>query len=152
MKRMHIHLSVDDLDKNIKFYTTMFGAEPTIQHSDYAKWRLEDPSVNFAVSDKGRDSGLNHLGLELDSDEELEKIHQRINQSNLDNLEEKSAQCCYSESDKYWTLDPQGIAWENFYTLGEIPIYGANSSKDSEDSLNSCGISKAAPSSQSNCC
>ena len=71
MKRMHIDLSVEDLDKNIKFYTTMFGAEPTIQHSDYAKWRLEDPSVNFAVSDKGRDSGLNHLGLELDSDEEF---------------------------------------------------------------------------------
>lgn len=152
MKRMHIHLSVDELDKNIKFYSTMFGTDPSVQHSDYAKWRLNDPLVNFAISAKGRKNGLNHLGLELDSSEELEMVHQRINENNLDTLEEQGAQCCYSESDKYWVLDPQGIPWENFHTLGEIPIYGINSSKDAVDSINSCGISNKTSSSQSNCC
>ena len=152
MKRMHIHLSVSDLDSNIKFYSTMFGIEPTILKSDYAKWRLEDPSVNFAISDKGRENGLNHLGLELDSDGELETVHQRIEENNLESLEEKSAQCCYSESDKYWVLDPQGIPWENFHSLGDIPIYGINSSKDAVESVNSCGVSGDVAKSQTNCC
>jgi len=89
MKRMHIHLSVSDLDSNIKFYNTMFGIEPTILESDYAKWRLENPSVNFAISNKGRENGLNHLGLELDSDEELNKVHKRIEKTTLSRLRKK---------------------------------------------------------------
>lgn len=136
MKRMHIHLSVSDLDSNIKFYTTMFGIESTILESDYAKWRLENPSVNFAISNKGRENGLNHLGLELDSDEELNKVHKRIEENNIESIEEKGAHCCYSESDKYWVLDPQGIPWENFHSLREIPIYGNDSSEDAVEPIN----------------
>jgi len=151
MKRMHIHLSVSDLDSNIKFYNTMFGIEPTILESDYAKWRLENPSVNFAISNKGRENGLNHLGLELDSDEELNKVHKRIEENNIESLEEKGAHCCYSESDKYWVLDPQGIPWENFHSLREIPIYGNDSSKDAVESINSCGINAGVEKSQANC-
>ena len=152
MKRMHIHLSVSDLDSNIKFYNTMFGIEPTILESDYAKWRLENPSVNFAISNKGRENGLNHLGLELDSDEELNKVYKRIEENNIESLEEKGAHCCYSESDKYWVLDPQGIHWENFHSLREIPIYGNDSSKDAVESINSCGINAGVEKSQANCC
>jgi len=152
MKRMHIHLSVSDLDSNIKFYSTMFGIEPTILESDYAKWRLENPSVNFAISNKGRENGLNHLGLELDSDEELNKVHKRIEENNIESLEEKGAHCCYSESDKYWVLDPQGIPWENFHSLREIPIYGNDSSKDAVESINSCRINAGVEKSQANCC
>ena len=152
MRRMHIHLSVDDLDKNIKFYTTMFGAKPNIHHNDYAKWRLEDPLVNFAISDKGRENGLNHLGLELDSNEELDKVHQRIDENNLEALEEQGAQCCYSESDKYWVLDPQGIPWENFHTLKDVPIYGVNSSQEVVESINSCGVPKSIAKSKTNYC
>ena len=149
---MHIHLSVSDLDSNIKFYNTMFGIEPTILESDYAKWRLENPSVNFAISNKGRENGLNHLGLELDSDEELNKVHKRIEENNIESLEEKGAHCCYSESDKYWVLDPQGIPWENFHSLRKIPIYGNDSSKDAVESINSCGINACVEKSQANCC
>ena len=152
MKRMHIHLSVSDLDSNIKFYTTMFGIESTILESDYAKWRLENPSVNFAISNKGRENGLNHLGLEMDSDEELNKVHKRIEENNIESIEEKGAHCCYSESDKYWVLDPQGIPWENFHSLREIPIYGNDSSKDAVESINSCGINAGVEKSQANCC
>ena len=130
----------------------MFGIEPTILESDYAKWRLEDPSVNFAISDKGRENGLNHLGLELDSDEELNKVYKRIEENNIESLEEKGAHCCYSESDKYWVLDPQGIPWENFHSLGDIPIYGINSNKDEVESVNSCGVSGDVEKSQTNCC
>ena len=130
----------------------MFGIEPTILESDYAKWRLEDPSVNFAISDKGRENGLNHLGLELDSDEELNKVYKRIEENNIESLEEKGAHCCYSESDKYWVLDPQGIPWENFHSLGDIPIYGITSKKDVVESVNSCGVSGDVEKSQTNCC
>ena len=86
MKRMHIHISVDDLDKNIHFYSTLFDCEPTIKHKDYAKWRLDDPMVNFAISDKGRENGLNHLGFELDSNQELEEVANRIDENNLNKL------------------------------------------------------------------
>jgi len=130
----------------------MFGIEPTILESDYAKWRLENPSVNFAISNKGRVNGLNHLGLELDSDEELNKVHKRIEENNIESLEEKGAHCCYSESDKYWVLDPQGIPWENFHSLREIPIYGKDSSKDAIESINSCGINGNVNKSQASCC
>ncbi len=123
---MHIHISVDDLDKNIEFYSALFGTQPTVQHDDYAKWRLDDPTINFAVSNKGRITGLNHLGFELESNEALEQMSKCIDDNKLDKLEEKGAQCCYANSNKYWTLDPQGIPWENFHTLGDIPVYGEN--------------------------
>lgn len=138
MKRMHIHLSVDDLEKNIEFYSAMFGAEPTVKQADYAKWRLDEPTINFAVSQKGRTTGLNHLGFELDSDQDLEEMSRRIDEHALDKLEEKGANCCYAESDKYWTLDPQGIPWENFHTLSDIPVYGENTNADEKVGTQCC--------------
>ena len=95
---------------------------------------------------------MNHLGLELDSDEELNKVYKRIQENNIESLEEKGAHCCYSESDKYWVLDPQGIPWENFHSLGDIPIYGINSNKDVVESVNSCCVSGDVEKSQTNCC
>lgn len=130
MKRIHIHISVDDLDKNIDFYSALFGNEPTTLKSDYAKWQLDDPVVNFAISDRGSDKGLNHLGIEVEHAEELEEVSTRLDAIDADKFEEKGASCCYAESDKYWTLDPQGIPWENFNTLGDVPLYGDNPKKD----------------------
>ncbi len=150
MKKMHIHISVEDLDKNIEFYSALFGAQPTVQHDDYAKWRLDDPMVNFAISDKGRENGLNHLGFELDSHQELEAISKRIDDNNLSKLEEKGASCCYAKSDKYWTLDPQGIPWENFHTLGDIPVYGENAGTDVKAEAQCCSSSSDNINSQ--CC
>jgi len=153
MKRMHIHISVDDLDKNIGFYSSLFGVKPTIQHEDYAKWRLEDPMVNFAISDRGRDNGVNHLGLEVESESELEEISTRLNDNKIENLKEKGAHCCYAESDKYWTLDPQGIPWENFHTLSDIPMYGSDAQKNPSAESNCCvGEMKTVNKAKQQCC
>jgi len=153
MKRMHIHISVDDLDKNIGFYSGLFGAEPTVQRDDYAKWRLDDPLVNFAISNRGRENGVNHLGLEVESDTELEEISARLNQCDIENIAEKGANCCYAESDKYWTLDPQGIPWENFHTLSNIPMYGADAQKNERDSSSCCvGDKKTVLKAKQKCC
>ncbi|HIF89411.1 MAG TPA: glyoxalase/bleomycin resistance/dioxygenase family protein [Candidatus Thioglobus sp.] len=153
MKRMHIHVSVDDLDKNIGFYSALFGAEPTVQHDDYAKWRLDDPLVNFAISNRGRENGVNHLGLEVESDTELEEISARLNQCNIENIAEKGANCCYAESDKYWTLDPQGIPWENFHTLSDIPMYGADAQKSESERSGCCvGDIKSVSTAKQGCC
>ena len=148
MKRMHIHISVEDLDKNIEFYSVMFGEQPTVQQADYAKWRLDEPSINFAVSAKGRTVGLNHLGFELDSDADLEEMSRRIDEHNLDKQEDKGANCCYAESDKYWSMDPQGIPWENFHTLSDIPVYGESNQKSQTIAAQCC----AGGSINSQCC
>ena len=148
MKRMHIHISVEDLDKNIEFYSAMFGTQPTVQQVDYAKWRLDEPSINFAVSAKGRTVGLNHLGFELDSDADLEEMSRRIDEHNLDKQEDKGANCCYAESDKYWSMDPQGIPWENFHTLSDIPVYGESNQKSQTIGSQCC----AGGSINSQCC
>ena len=153
MKRMHIHISVDDLEKNIGFYSSLFGEKPTIEHNDYAKWRLEDPYVNFAISDRGGDNGVNHLGLEVESDTELEEISARLNQCNIENIAEKGANCCYAESDKYWTLDPQGIPWENFHTLSDIPVYGVDDQEEKNDNSGCCvGGAKSILITKQSCC
>ena len=153
MKRMHIHISVDDLEKNIGFYSSLFGEKPTIEHNDYAKWRLNDPLVNFAISDRGGDNGVNHLGLEVESDTELEEISARLNQCNIENIAEKGANCCYAESDKYWTLDPQGIPWENFHTLSDIPVYGVDDQEEKNDNSGCCvGDAKSILIAKQSCC
>lgn len=124
MSRLHLHIAVDDLDKNIAFYNAVFGAEPTVVKPDYAKWALTDPAVNFAISARGRTAGLDHVGLQAESDEELGRIRQRLDQAGLQGIAEQGTTCCYSESDKYWVQDPQGIAWESFHTLAEAPMFG----------------------------
>ena len=124
MKRLHIHISVDNLSKSIGFYSALFAAEPTISQSDYAKWMLDNPRVNFAISERGTAFGLNHLGIQVESPEELADMHMRLQTLQADVTEESETACCYAKSDKYWVTDPQGIAWETFHTLENIPVFG----------------------------
>jgi catechol 2,3-dioxygenase-like lactoylglutathione lyase family enzyme len=131
MKRFHVHVAVADLDQSIGFYSTLFGSEPTVRKSDYAKWMLEDPRINFAVSRRTEKFGVNHLGLQVDSDDELKSMRDRLEKADGAMLEEVGAQCCYAKSDKYWITDPQGVAWETFHSLGAIPVYGEEEAKES---------------------
>ncbi|WP_020482697.1 ArsI/CadI family heavy metal resistance metalloenzyme [Methylomonas sp. MK1] len=124
MKRLHIHLAVDDLAKNIDFYNALFQSAPTVREADYAKWLLNDPRVNFAISSRGRQPGLDHLGIQVESGAELEAVQQNLAAAELPVAAQKQANCCYAQSDKYWTVDPQGIAWEAFHSLQTIPLFG----------------------------
>ncbi len=124
MKRFHVHVSVDDLDANIRFYSTVFGAPPTVRKDDYAKWMMEDPRVNFAISRRGAKPGLDHLGLQVESDAELAELRGQVERAEIAALDQAGAACCYAKSDKYWIADPQGIAWETFHTLDSIPVFG----------------------------
>lgn len=126
MKRFHVHVAVDDVDANVRFYSTVFGAPPTVRKTDYAKWMLEDPRVNFAISARGARSGLDHLGLQVDTDDELRALRKQVADADVAALDQPDATCCYARSDKYWITDPQGIAWETYRTLGEAEIYGAD--------------------------
>ena len=124
MKRLHVHVSVRDLEQSVRFYSALFAAEPAVRKSDYAKWMLEDPRVNFAVSTRSAKAGLDHLGIQAQNDQELEEIGSRLAQADVAVMPQKGASCCYAKSDKYWTIDPQGIAWESFHTLDSVPMYG----------------------------
>ncbi|HXZ50102.1 MAG TPA: ArsI/CadI family heavy metal resistance metalloenzyme [Usitatibacter sp.] len=134
MKRFHVHVAVPDLEDGIRFYSTLFGAEPSVRKDDYAKWMLEDPRVNFAISQRGGAAGVNHLGFQVDEPAELEEIHARLQTADSKVSAEKNVSCCYARSDKYWVTDPAGVAWESFRSLGTVPFYhgeGEESSKDS---------------------
>ena len=124
MKRFHVHVGVHDLKQSIRFYTALFAAEPTIRKDDYAKWQLEDPRINFAISTFANKAGIDHLGMQAENGEELEDLGSRLAQADVAVTEQKGASCCYAKSDKYWTIDPQGIAWESFHTLDSAPVYG----------------------------
>jgi hypothetical protein len=127
MKRFHVHVSVEKLDESIRFYSSLFGVAPTVVQPDYAKWMLEDPRVNFAISERGHQAGINHLGLQVDSDAELKAMRNQLAAADAGLLEQTGAACCYALSDKYWVTDPQGVAWETFHTLESIPMYGEDS-------------------------
>jgi hypothetical protein len=127
VKRLHIHLAVDDLDRNIVFYSALFQTTPTIRHADYAKWMLDDPRVNFAISARGRAPGLDHLGIQVESDDELAGVQTALASADLPVAAQQQAACCYAKSDKYWTVDPQGIVWEAFHSLSAIPLFGDDS-------------------------
>jgi catechol 2,3-dioxygenase-like lactoylglutathione lyase family enzyme len=124
MKRFHVHVAVDDLDANVRFYSTVFGVPPTVAKADYAKWMLDDPRVNFAISKRGLKPGLDHLGVQVESNEELVALREQVVQAEFAAHDQRNARCCYTRSDKYWTTDPQGIAWETFHTLASVPVYG----------------------------
>jgi catechol 2,3-dioxygenase-like lactoylglutathione lyase family enzyme len=123
MKRLHIHLAVDNLDQNIDFYSTLFACPPTTRHDDYAKWMLDDPRVNFAISNRSAKLGLDHLGIQAEDDQELQVIKQRLDATQKPVETQEQTACCYMRSDKYWITDPQGIAWESFHSLVEIPTF-----------------------------
>jgi catechol 2,3-dioxygenase-like lactoylglutathione lyase family enzyme len=129
MKRFHVHVAVGDLEQSKRFYSAMFGMQPTVEKSDYAKWMLDDPRVNFAISERSGEQGVNHLGFQAESENELEEIHARLQTADTEIAAEKGANCCYAKSDKYWVKDPAGIAWESFRSLDTIPFYGENSHK-----------------------
>ena len=133
MSRFHVHLNVADLATSIRFYTQLFAAEPTVLKSDYAKWMLEDPRVNFAISNTGRAPGIDHLGLQVDSNEELSALGVRLDAAGGTVVPEDAAVCCYARSDKLWTEDPQGTRWETFHTVGEATTYYAGESACATD-------------------
>jgi catechol 2,3-dioxygenase-like lactoylglutathione lyase family enzyme len=124
MKRLHVHVSVDDLAGSIRFYSALFGSQPTVAKPDYAKWMLDDPRVNFAISSRGGQAGVDHLGIEVETNEELKEVYGRLQQAERPVLEEGATTCCYAKSEKAWTSDPQGLLWESFLTTGESTIYG----------------------------
>ena len=128
MKRLHVHVSVEDLAQSVRFYSTLFSAEPSVIKDDYAKWMLEDPRVNFAISTRpGRTAGISHLGIQAEDEAELAEVYDRLAQAERPIVEAKSATCCYAKSDKQWIADPQGVPWETFLTYGEATVYGEGS-------------------------
>lgn len=149
MKRLHIHLAVDNLAQNIDFYSTLFASEPTVRHQDYAKWMLDDPRVNFAISDRSAKFGLDHLGIQADDEQELLDLKQRLDATQRPIETQQQAACCYMRSDKHWITDPQGIAWESFHSLSEIPTF--NEKKADSDGENPFAC-KPAGDSSSSCC
>jgi hypothetical protein len=124
MKRMHVHVSVESLDNAIAFYSNLFAAQPSVVKSDYAKWMLDDPRVNFAISSCGRQPGLDHLGIQVESQDELQEVYGRLHQASGDIFEQGQTTCCYAKSEKSWIDDPAGISWETFFTTGESTNYG----------------------------
>jgi predicted lactoylglutathione lyase len=124
MKRMHLHVSVPDLAHSMRFYETLFGAPPTIVKPDYAKWMLEDPRVNFAISQRGVGAGVDHVGIQAESRAELDELAARLKTAGAHTFDEDAATCCYARSDKSWVTDPAGVRWETFFTFGEAVTYG----------------------------
>ena len=131
MKRFHVHLAVANLEDSIRFYSALFDDEPSVVKADYAKWMLDDPRVNFAISQRGAEPGLDHLGFQVDSDEELVALNQRLADAELPSREEFDTACCYVQSNKYWSVDPQGIPWEGFHSLQDIPTFNGSVEADS---------------------
>jgi catechol 2,3-dioxygenase-like lactoylglutathione lyase family enzyme len=124
MKRFHVHMAVEDIERNVRFYSALFGTGPTVLKPDYAKWMLEDPRVNFAISKRGAKAGLDHVGIQAENEMELEDVHSRLARADQQMVKQEQTSCCYAKSNKYWVQDPQGVAWETFQTLGEVPIFG----------------------------
>ena len=144
MKRLHVHVGVHDLQQSIRFYSALFAAEPVVKKDDYAKWMLDDPRVNFAISTRGKKGGLDHLGIQAENAAELEDIGSRLAQADVSILPQKNVSCCYAKGDKYWTIDPQGIAWESFHTLDSIPTFGGETRAKAVEPKKACCAPAAA--------
>jgi catechol 2,3-dioxygenase-like lactoylglutathione lyase family enzyme len=130
MKRFHVHLHVDDLDKSLAFYSRLFAAEPARVEGDYAKLVLDDPRLNFAISTRGARPGIDHLGFQTDDPAELAAMKARVEAADMTLFDEGETTCCYARSEKHWVTDPQGVAWEHFHTLGNIPVFGEGAKAD----------------------
>jgi hypothetical protein len=157
MKRFHVHVHVQDLEKNIAFYSAMFDQQPARTEADYAKWMLNDPPVNFAISTRGDAPGVDHLGIQVDQAAELETLKANATRADMTLLDEGSTTCCYARSDKYWLTDPQGIAWEQFHTLGSIPVFSEVKPVPDNAAAQACcaqpvAFSKAAPAQNTKAC
>ena len=155
MKRLHVHVAVSDLPRSVGFYSALFAAQPTVLKTDYAKWMLDDPRVNFAISTRGREPGLDHLGIQVENQDELHEVYGRLHQAGGNIIEQGDTACCYAKSEKSWIDDPAGIAWETFHTTGESTVYGDGSSENqariAHEKQSACCAPQAAPSSSA-CC
>lgn len=147
MKRLHLHIAVDDLNRSIGFYSTLFGTEPSVVKDDYAKWMLEDPRVNLAISSRGRVAGVDHVGIQTDTAVELSDLAVRLKSAGETTFDQEATTCCYARSDKSWVVDPSGVRWETFHTLGEATTYGES---EPEALLAAAGAATPAP--QGACC
>jgi predicted enzyme related to lactoylglutathione lyase len=147
MKRMHVHVAVDDLDHSIGFYSALFATQPAVIKSDYAKWMLDDPRVNFAISTRGRQPGLDHLGIQVQDQDELHEVYARLRKAGGDVVEQGKTSCCYAKYEKSWIDDPAGISWETFLTTGESTDYGDGSGERAARVAHekSCCAPEAAP-------
>lgn len=149
MKRLHVHIAVDDLNKSVGFYSTLFGAEPSVLKDDYAKWMLKDPRVNLAISQRARSAGVDHLGIQVESEGELHEIASRLKSAGEATLDQEATTCCYAQSHKAWVNDPSGVRWETFFTFGDATTYGEDEPEIVEKTTSSCCPAAAA---KSACC
>ncbi len=138
MKRFHVHLHVSDLAASQAFYSKLFAAEPARVEADYAKWMLADPPVNFAISTRGVQPGVDHFGIQVDNADDLATLKAQAQAADIALLDEGETTCCYARSDKYWVTDPQGVAWEQFHTLGNIPTFNAVKNESNQDIAHTC--------------
>ena len=149
MKRLHVHVSVSDLSQSLSFYSALFASQPTVLKPDYAKWMLDDPRVNFAISTRGRERGLDHLGIQVESQEELHEVYARLRQAGGNISEQGQTVCCYAKSEKSWIDDPAGISWETFHTTGESIDYGDGTgereARVAHTPERACGVPQASP-------
>ena len=143
MKRLHLHVSVEDLGASIGFYSTLFGQGPSVTKADYAKWMLDDPKVNLAISARGAAPGVDHVGIQVESPEELSELAGRLKAAGETTRDQEAATCCYAQSDKSWVKDPSGLSWETFYTFGEATRYGEDEAPAIETKAASCCPPKA---------
>lgn len=151
MKRLHVNISVTDLDASIGFYNALFNTKPAVEKEDYAKWMLDDPRVNFAVTTRGGNKGIDHLGIQVENEAELGEVYSRLQSAGAPVIEEGETTCCYANSEKSWIFDPEGIAWETFLTRGESPVYGTDIVK-SIDADSACCTPRQEASVDSGCC
>ena len=138
MKRLHLHIAVEDLHKSIGFYSTLFGARPSVVKDDYAKWMLEDPKVNLAISQRDRVAGVDHLGIQVELDGELTELSSRLKAAGEQTRDQEATTCCYAKSNKAWVSDPSGVRWETFYTFGEATTYGEDEADAPKAAQSSC--------------
>jgi catechol 2,3-dioxygenase-like lactoylglutathione lyase family enzyme len=147
MKRMHLHVSVPDLTQSIQFYATLFGAPPSVVKDDYAKWMLEDPRVNFAISRRAAAAGVDHVGIQVESPAELTELADRLKAAGARTFDQEATTCCYARSDKSWVSDPAGVRWETFYTFGDAVTYGEDHAEAAlsapPEAAACCGAAKA---------
>jgi catechol 2,3-dioxygenase-like lactoylglutathione lyase family enzyme len=152
MKRMHIHVGVERLDESIRFYNALFGAEPVKTRDDYAKWMLEDPRVNFAISTRAAKTGIDHLGVQVEEDGELEELRARLKSAEMSVFDEGETLCCYARSDKSWVQDPAGIAWEAYKTMEDVQFFDTAEPPESPATCSPPGGDQALPATSGGCC
>jgi catechol 2,3-dioxygenase-like lactoylglutathione lyase family enzyme len=156
MKRLHVHMAVENLSQSIGFYSALFAAQPAVVKTDYAKWMLDDPRVNFAISTRGRQPGLDHLGIQVENTDELQEVYARLREAGGNIIEQGQTACCYAKSEKSWIDDPAGIAWETFLTTGESTTYGDGTgerdARVAHEKQGACCVPQAPVDAPSACC